>query len=145
MIRKLIPLLAAAMMGGGVAAYASSAIVPASTVTWPATCTKVVFCVDSHLNALHATVAAQGAAISRLQARNRYLATCITEYPVTRYYAPFYYYYGNDSNGDGNFDQNVFQNNASNMLDQTRQGDNVGSWFVRDTCGIAAFGRPPAP
>lgn len=141
-MRNLIAGLAiGACLATGATALASS---HTASLNWPARCVKMK-CVNGHLNLLDARVRLMGRRVASLRARNKLLRKCVAEYPVTRYYGNNTYYYGQDTNNDGNFDQNIYNNNPFRFLDQTNSGDGVSIWVLRDSCSTPAFGRPPAP
>ena len=133
--------IGAVLAVSGAAAYAT--VIP-NTTSWPAGCIRMR-CVNNHLELLHLQVHSLSVQVAALRKRNRTLRACIAEYPVTRYNGNNTFYYGQDSNGDGNFDQNVYNDNPFRYLDQTNSGDSVGIWVLRDACSSPAYGRPPAP
>jgi hypothetical protein len=143
----LVATLAAGLFVAGPAA--ASSIYDCTGSTWLAARNCVNTRFDNQLNAIHslqAQVATLKAQVATLNNRNATLLDCITEFPTSKSYDANYYYYGNDTNGDGNFDQNIFQSNAlNNVFQQTPSGSGVDLWILHDVCGTSVFGRPPAP
>lgn len=151
--RLLLPLGAAAAIMAATAASASA------SVSWPANCeikqtTAARWaCTDKHMNALDARLRVQGAQlatarsqVASLRARNRRLNACIGEFPVTKRDMYDNWYFGSDTNGDGNFDQNNYGGQYTpEMLEQTQPTWGVDIWMVRDLCTPGAYNRPVAP
>jgi hypothetical protein len=135
--------LGAVLATAGGAAFAQSQQ-PNVAQAWPAHCTTWR-CVNNHLNLLRAHQKAHGQQILALRARNARLRTCLSEMPTSRYSGGDTYYFGTDTNNDGNFDQNNYNFTPYSWFDQTHQGDHVDHWMLQDNCTPASFGRPPAP
>ena len=130
-----------------------------SSITWPATCELKTStaarwsCVDAHLNALDSRQRATGALVlslksqvAKLRQTNARVFSCLAEFPVTKRDMYDNWYYGSDTNGDGNFDTNNYGGQFTpGMLEQTQSGWGVDDWLVWDTCSTPTYTRPPAP
>jgi hypothetical protein len=116
-----------------------------SSVNWPAGCVKLR-CVNNHLNLLHAQVHSLTGQVAALRKRNRRLNSCLAEFPTTKRDMYDNYYFGTDTNNDGNFDQNNYSGQFTpGMLEQTQSGWGVDDWLVWDHCASNVYTRPPLP
>jgi hypothetical protein len=120
-MRKLVVVAVVSLaVAGGVAGTADSA------VTWPARCHNFR-CVNSHMNQLHSQFV-------RFKRSTNAFLNCEADLPLSQYgdsAGTFGYEFSNDGVST------IF----TTALDVTTSGDDVGAWFIIDTCNTTN----PAP